>query len=122
MDRILYTGRIDTVEFRDHYHSGRLIHEDGQWYLAQYFVSYSQQGVCTSDTFTCREKADEKFEARLADIRPCWKGGCIETNQSSEMQPRRVHFCSIRKNGKPGTLTGILYMQDMRNVTAKING
>lgn len=121
-DRILYTGKTDTYEFREHYHSGRVISEDGQFWLAQYNIAYSQQGVCTSDTFTCREKADAKFDERLAAIRKCWgKNGFTETDQSSEMQPRRIRFRSLRKNGKPGTLTGILYMTNMKNVTERIN-
>ena len=118
-DRIAYTGTTDTFEFREHYYSGRLIYEDGSWWLAQYHVAYAQSGVDTANNFTCRAKAEAKFEERLADLRKSWghKGARFTEERTGD----RIRFRSILKNGKPGKLTGILYMHDMSNVTSRIN-
>jgi len=108
-----YTQTTDSQQMADAVRSGRVKQIDGQWYLTEWHVAYAQGGMDTSDNFVTREEAESHFAKRLADVRAGWGNGGNRFSETPVERPnggKAILFRSIRKNGKPGTLTGILYM------------
>lgn len=95
--------------------SGQIKAVDGEWYYTEYQVSYSQQGVRTSDSYVTQEEAEEGFTKRLNDARQCWgHNGARYSEQRVETRTGyAVKFQSIRKNGKAGTLKGSLHFSKL---------
>lgn len=110
---IEYTGPFQCSEFMDNVYGGRIAMKGDKWYWTAWHVAYAQRPMDTSDNFVTHEEAEAKFAERLAGIREGFsaKGGRFsETPAERPNGGRSIRFRSIRKNGKPGTLTGILYM------------
>jgi hypothetical protein len=95
---------------------GHVKMHDGQWYASEWHVGYAQGGMDTSDNFVTREEAEAKFQARLEDLRKGWghRGNRFtETPTERYCGGKGILFRSILKTGKPGRLTGLLYMDPM---------
>lgn len=85
----------------------------GKWYWTEWHVAYAQRPMDTSDNFITLQEAQAHFDKRLAECREHWghKGAKFSEEETrTEDGGRRIRFRSIRKSGKPGTLTGLLYM------------
>lgn len=103
----------DSSKMMDHILSGRVKAIDGTWYWTEWSITYSQQGVCTQTNFVTQEQAEADWTRRLNQARQSWghKGSRFtETATDRPNGGRSIRFRSIRKNGKTGTLTGLLYM------------
>ena len=111
-----YTQPADPQKYMDHVIGGHIKCVDGVWYWTEWHVAYAQQGVDTSDNFVTREEADAKFAARLADLRKAWGHRGARFTETEEEAPngKRIRFRSVLKNGKPGKLTGLLYMNQIK--------
>ena len=112
-----YTGPFQCTAFMDHVLSSRIARQGDKWYWTEWHVAYAQSGMDTSDNFVTREEAEAKFAERLAGCREGFsaKGrGFSETPADRPHGGKSIRFRTIRKNGKPGTLTGILYMDRIR--------
>ena len=113
-----YVMPTDSSRYMDDVLGQRIKQIDGQWYWTEWHVAYAQHPMDTSENFVTREQADAEFNRRLADLREGWSFGgrgkpaarFSETVESDGPDSKRIRFRSIRKNGKPGTLTGLLYM------------
>ena len=93
--------------------SGSIRQIEGVWYWTEWHVSYAQQSMNTSKNFVTREQADQNWEKRLADLRQAWGHKGKKFSETCSERPnggKSIRFRSILKNGKPGKLTGILYM------------
>jgi hypothetical protein len=108
-----YTQPENQSQMMDDIMASRIKAIDGIWYWTTWHVAYAQQGVDTSANFVTREDADTEWERRLAELRKAWGHRGAQFSETASERPsggRAVRFRSIRKNGKPGTLTGVLYM------------
>jgi hypothetical protein len=95
---------------------GHVKMHDGQWYASEWHVGYAQGPMDTSDNFVTREEAEAKFQARLEDLRKGWGhhgGRFTETVFDRPRGGKAIRFRSVLKTGKPGRLTGLLYMDPM---------
>lgn len=92
---------------------GRVKMIEGIWYWTEWHVAYAQGGVNTSDNFVTREEAEAHFHKRLADMRPAFGHKGNKFTEEPCKRPnggKAIRFRIIRKNGKPGAITGLLYM------------
>lgn len=96
--------------------SGRVQQIDMVWYWTEWHVGYCQGGMDTSDNFASTQDALNHFDKRLADIRNGWghKGAKFSETPEETNGYKRIRFRSILKSGKPGKLTGFLYMQPIK--------
>jgi len=96
--------------------SGRVDRIQGEWYWTEWHVGYAQRPCDHSDNFVTKDQADAKFASLLVSVREGFghKGGkWTETNEGTEEAPR-IRFRSLLKSGKPGRITGILYMDRIK--------
>lgn len=101
-----YTMPTNGSEHVENILSGRIKQLNGAWCWTEYHVSYAQQGTSTATNHVTLEEAEADFAMRLTELRKCW-GRFTETVIECPTG-RQIKFRSIRKNGKPGTLTGTL--------------
>lgn len=97
--------------------SGRIKQIDGVWYWTEWHVAYAQQGVDTSTNFVTLKDAEENFAKRLEQCRESWGHNGSKFSEVESERPnggKSVRFRSVLKSGKPGKLTGILYMDRIR--------
>ena len=114
---IPYTEPADRGRMMDDILGGRIAQVDRQWYWTEWHVAYAQSGMDTANNYVTREQAEAQWEKRLADLRVGWghKGARFtETPQERPNGGKAIRFRSVLKNGKPGKLTGILYMDRIR--------
>ena len=103
----------DSNRFMNDVYCGRIKQVDGQWYWTEWHVAYAQGPMDTSDNFVTQEQAEQCWEKRLDESRSAWGHKGHRFTESPCERPnggKAIRFRSVRKNGKPGTLTGILYM------------
>jgi hypothetical protein len=121
---IPYTGDFNTPSDRDLYYSGQLKNIEGQWYWTEYHVGYAQRPMDTSDNFVTLDDATAHFNKRLSDCRKSWGHNGARWSELVEGDLAtgnyRIRFQSIRKNGKPGTLTGLMYIWKINRANVQV--